>query len=547
MSLQTSPVPLTTHNPVNGAQCLPSPSDSSASVNVEWDDKAFVLEHLRKFPGDIQRLMMRGYYQRNGQRERNQYLLKLVQQIEANLGCTADLSLFEFNEEQLKRQAGQHSLFCYEMALRMAEGNRKCLVREIIRYGKSHGLRLCTRGDEVGFVVRACDPELWRRKLKQAIRQNREYLYRILNQVHRYQGIYCSDWQAKNHRQRRKKQQEFLDNTFMMNELEQEFSLAELAQTSTANPANRKVELMVRARGFEELADESGHVGYFITLTCPSRFHRAYAKTGKPNPKWDGSDVRDAQAHLNHVWVKTRSAYGKKGIQPYGFRVVEPQHDGTPHWHLLLFMPKEQARQFIQIFRHYALEVDGDEKGAAKRRLDVKLIDKEKGTATGYIAKYISKNIDGSDLDQGVYGENPIEAAERVQAWASTYRIRQFQPIGGASVTVWRELRRLKQALLPKDSQLQRIWEAANNGDWKGFIGGMGGIHLPRNERPVSPLYLTPIDEVSGSPKLNRFEELASRALKGIQWCGQRFISRIHQWQRIAAPTALGSDLEFCE
>ncbi len=97
---------------------------------------------------------------------------------------------------------------------------------------------------------------------------------------------------------------------------------------------------------------------------------------------------------------------------------------------------------------HYSLIEDGDEKCAAQNRCDFKLIDPKKGSATDYIAKYVSKNIDGEGLDKGVYGEDPITAAQRVDAWSSCWCIRQFQQIGGASVSVWRELRRLKKNLV---------------------------------------------------------------------------------------------------
>jgi hypothetical protein len=50
------------------------------------------------------------------------------------------------------------------------------------------------------------------------------------------------------------------------------------------------------------------------------------------------------------------------GLQVYGFRVAEPQHDGTPHWHLLLFMPKERVKQVGNVPRDYAMREDSNEK-----------------------------------------------------------------------------------------------------------------------------------------------------------------------------------------
>jgi hypothetical protein len=61
---------------------------------------------------------------------------------------------------------------------------------------------------------------------------------------------------------------------------------------------------------------------------------------------------------------------------------------------------QKQSRRKRAILEHcviqdYAMREDGDKPGAAKHRDPEKRIDRSKDTAASYIAKYISKNIDG--------------------------------------------------------------------------------------------------------------------------------------------------------
>lgn len=70
-------------------------------------------------------------------------------------------------------------------------------------------------------------------------------------------------------------------------------------------------------------------------------------------------------------------------------RVVEPHHDGTPHWHMMLFCKPGQRKAINEIMRRYALKEDGHEKGAAKQRFESRHLNQ--GGAAGYIAKYIAK------------------------------------------------------------------------------------------------------------------------------------------------------------
>ena len=240
---------------------------------------------------------------------------------------------------------------------------------------------------------------------------------------------------------------------------------------------------MVRMRGFEDLAKAAGLAGEFYTLTAPSRYH-ATLKDGRRNDKYTGASPRDTQHYLCKVWSKTRASWKRHGIRVFGFRVVEPHHDATPHWHLLLFMRPEHVEQVRAIFREYALAVDGHEPGAQENRFKAVPIEEEHGSATGYIAKYISKNIDGYALDDekdDETGEPLKDMARRVNAWSSRWAIRQFQQIGGAPVTVYRELRRLRDRELVLHPEIAEAHTAADEGNWAGYITAQGGPLVARD------------------------------------------------------------------
>ncbi|MDQ9671059.1 replication endonuclease, partial [Serratia marcescens] len=59
-------------------------------------------------------------------------------------------------------------------------------------------------------------------------------------------------------------------------------------------------------------------------------------------------------------------------LQVYGMRVVEPHHDGTPHWHLMMFTPQMQRQAVLDIIQRYALQQDAAEPGAQQHRFQSK-------------------------------------------------------------------------------------------------------------------------------------------------------------------------------
>lgn len=393
-----------------------------------------------------------------------------------------------------------------------------------------------------GKLARLCAAKWWRKQLRTIHARSLETAARKLGLVSKRRGGYVSTNTLFRRRGQRARNRQIIEGIEAVNNEGQRYTLADLSDLGISNPANKRAELMTRISGFEEWAENDcgDYHALFITQTCPSRFH-SHHKAGKQYPAWDGSGPRDAQGYLNQVWQEVRAAWDRENINPFGFRIAEPHHDGCPHWHMVLWVPKYLAKRTIQIYREHALKESPDQNGAYQRRLTVKLIRQRvlktkqgnryckfpKSSATGYIAKYVSKNIDGLDSNDESWSSDSVRTAIRVEAWASTWGIRQFQQIGGAPVTVWRELRRISE----DDTdcvEIEEIREAADSGDWSAFTDKMGGAICPRKDRPLHIEMLNRRED--GELIRNDYGEVI-RAIKGLiafDWLPIK--TRLYEW-----------------
>jgi hypothetical protein len=462
--------------------------DFYRSLSIE--DRKFVKEQISHFHNDVQKILIRKYQSFDKPFNANTYIRKMSDELNALLPEKI-IPYFDAGENELRELAEENSQRCKRFEInslnnsdtRNVTGNNPVngnlalydLNAEFVNGFGINPPEVSKSVTLTGALKRMQDKYWWLRKLRKVIARKREAVLIHLGQVNSRKGKYCSDYTVEYRLIQKDLQRKMLENLVIVNENNESFSLAELSDKNVSNPVNRKNELMTRMAGYEKIAKECKHNSLFVTITCPSRFHNTYAKSGDPNPKWDGSTPYDAQQYLNGLWKLVRAELNRKEIKVYGFRIAEPQHDGTPHWHMLIFVPQEQTEQFKAIIEHYALREDGDEAGALENRCDFKEIDYSKGSATGYIAKYISKNVNGANLDSDIDGGNAIEASQRVEAWASCWGIRQFQQIGAGSVTVWRELRRLKE-LLGENESFSKIHDAADKGAWAEFVTLMGGV-----------------------------------------------------------------------
>lgn len=396
------------------------------------------------------------------------------------------------------------------------------------------GLPIPKSFTEQGFFARLTCVKWWRRNLDRLQGRIDESSLIKAGRVAKHREKYSSNLTVHRVIKKAFKTAEFLKTQVMLSTDAELLSMDEILQSSLANPTNRRAELMIRMAGFEIYAQQHGYVGEFYTLTCPSKYHRF---TGTQlNQKYEELTPKDAQKYLVELWARIRASYGRLGIKPFGFRVAEPHHDGCPHWHMLLFVKAEDRDALRKIMSNYALKEDGQEQGADQHRFKFVEIDASAGTATGYIAKYISKNL-GFSIDDPEHDTNEHSRSygQRVKAWASVWGIRQFQQIGGAPVTVWRQLRKLHEAL--DDELLEAARQAADESRWADYVELQGGVGIKRDEQSIHLVKHQVVDRETGELKQNRYFEPVE-IIFGVVHQAAQAITRTKNWAMVSAKIA---------
>ena len=317
--------------------------------------------------------------------------------------------------------------------------------------------------------------------------------------------------------------------------------LKDVHDASVSNAANRRHELMTPLRGCQEYADSNEHVALMATLTAAGRYHRL-KKHGKyfvENPNWNGANPIDAHEWLKTSWQRFRAAADRDKLTYYGMRVVEPHVDGTPHWHGVFFVPRDQVSAFIKLLTFYQHQRDSDElftdDGTAKlkamvARVKIEEIDRSKGDAVAYIAKYISKNIDAHKLEghKDHYSQlvDLTETVTNVTAWSRAFCFRQFQFQKTSSVTVWRELRRIETE--QEFCLFEKIRLAADCGCFASYFNWMGGHRLKQRNRPIKLFY---------ERSENHYQELVKKTA-GLTGVGITVLTREKQWTLVKKDVA---------
>lgn len=503
-------------------------------------------------------------------KEVTDYIDKVV--IKSSFGtfdCTMD-------EYRLIKFASEASFKASKYVIK--HGNKESTAVYLLSRLAPFGFSLDSVETVEGVLARLSDEYWWRAKLRRLQDERLETLQRDLHYVGGSRMCYISDVTYRKKCIRAHSNQETLENLYAVSddfESEKWVNVAEAASASQSNPINRAAFMAVRIKGLKELAENEGMEAAFITITAPSRFHSTL-KSGQPNPQYaQGSNARLANNWFKGVFQHIRSHWQRQKLTPFGCKVTELHHDGCPHWHVLLFAPKEQMQNIESIMEQHSMIDGGHELKNKKVRFEWVDIDRLKGDPVSYVIKYVAKGLDSSKLDDvqdiknGVTSEDENHiATQKMKMGLSAAGIQQFGFFGipAATSTTWQELRRMgkqEDGVKKVDmyarkldlSELERftltmLYQAADRGDWAAYCMAMGGIYGKRKDAPLKILYstaeamqsMTDAKHYDDAQKikqtlqeLNRYGEPPAAKVKGVtikcDWRAVHLVTRQAQYR----------------
>ena len=480
--------------------------NSVLNMGVDHASYKHLIGACERLPKELSTFVNKNY--RRDRKKRGEYVAnRAIAAINSKLDALGvSLNMSPDNVEQVAKFRADHVVNRYRLG--MTHTN-------VCTYVESLGVEI-PAGDDLPVSNRLKCAEWWQRTLHRLIDRCREDIARAFGVVNKANDVYISSDSMKRIKARWERSEKIMNELkAICQETGEELGMSEILEGSMSNPKNRFAELMVRIRGFEDYAKEKNHKAVFYTLTCPSKFH-AFGVGGFRNAKFQDKTVREGQQYMVKVWSQARAKLDRLGVGRYGFRVVEPHHDGTPHWHLLLFIPAEQVELVNAVISDYFKREDNEElfnkigmplEKKHKARVDIKHIDFSRGSAVGYLIKYIAKNIgcmSGSDTEDYETGFDAAESAPLVRGWASVHGIRQFQQLGGASVTAWREFRKLRE-VSEDNKRILNLWKMADTANWSGFCKLLGGCEVKRKHQPISLKKAFYLNAETGEVKTTRY------------------------------------------
>ena len=229
----------------------------------------------------------------------------------------------------------------------------------------------------------------------------------------KHYGLSVDDYEAVI--RHKAKQKEYLNKTCLYDKITKQYiPLADITMSANHNAHRYYAEIQNRINTLVNEANSRELVPLFMTITLPSEFHKM--KTHRVtkeliyNPLYNGTTPREANKELTRMFARLRQDRGLKELtkeQRIYYRVNEPHKDGTPHTHILMFVPKDRIPRVVKAFNRLFFQKSN------KIEINIR-------NASAYIMKYINKTLPLSKQSK------LTEKEKYINAWYSMHRVIRF-------------------------------------------------------------------------------------------------------------------------
>ena len=144
----------------------------------------------------------------------------------------------------------------------------------------------------------------------------------------------------------------------------------------------------------EKYSNSNDYMAIFLTLTCPSRFHKYSSITQKANPNFDkDTTINEAYQLLNSSFREIYKDFkvNRKFEKIEYSKVIEPHKNLTPHLHAILYVKKD----FVKNLVHHIQNIIKKNEIVEHK---IKVI-KDTSRSCAYLLKYIQKTTNPQDED----------------------------------------------------------------------------------------------------------------------------------------------------
>ncbi len=294
----------------------------------------------------------------------------------------------------------------------------------------------------------------WFRKLNKKINQQRELLKIVIGVVCIHNQPYASNETVNAYTRKIEAEKKYLSTmSFKCKKTGNTIFLADLKSSDQ----RRFAEFLVSSKGIEKRAKSKGLVAALLTLTLPSEYHANPMHSD--SLAWKGYTPEEGYIELTSITNRFNKMIHKACLYDnnnyYSIRTVEPNHDATPHFHILIFY-RPEFKGIIKNAISYQFSDDYfNNKSNAYNWID---IDENKSSPVHYLCKHFT------------YTDNSKKENIRVSANKYIWNIKSFEHTGlpSGTKTLWKNLR--KKADIDLNTIEKELQKLAINNDFYRFI-----------------------------------------------------------------------------